>query len=557
VKTLRTIWSRIRWLWQRREVKREIDEELRFHLEQRTAENVAAGMAPEAAASEARKRFGNVQSIREECREKRGVSFGEMTLQDVRFGLRMLRKNPGFAAVAVLTLALGIGGVTAVLSVMNGVFLRLLPYQDPGGMVLFSTSISGKDYVEWKAQSQSFSEMAAYRRHYSHDSANPLADTAQELKDAGGLAVEPSFFRALGIRPLLGRPLSDEEGCFEEKPVIILSHHIWRERFGADPQIVGRNVRLCGQSCRVVGVMPANYRLLPETFDPLREGGTINRRVDYWIPLPLHFRTSGPWDLAYNIVARLKGNVSLAKAQEESDVIVHRQWEQWLAKLNLAANAKYDHVVLQPLPRVLLGPVRTATFWLFGAAAMVLIIACANTVNLLLVRSMNRKGEIAVRSALGGSRLRIIRQMLTENVVLVFLGGALGILLAVWGVDVLVEMAPKKLPGLDQAGVDWRVLAAASGVALFTALIVGLIPAWSASRVNLTQALKDVGTQVTTGLREQRTLGLFVISEIALALMLVMGSGLLLHSYWRVMQVELGFERSHLLALSRNDSVGP
>ena len=467
--------------------------------------------------------------------------------KDLRYSVCVLRRKPGFAAAIVLCLALGIGGVTAVFSVMNGMFVRLMPYERPDRLVSFtvtgifsrpSSSISAQVYLDWRANNKSFAEMAAYQWHKPHVAWKGWADTQENLQSCEGLAVTPTFFNVLGIHPVIGRVLAPEERSFEEHNVIVLSHHVWCDVFGADPSILGRKVRLAGRACTVIGVMGPGYRFL--SFG----GETANRKVDYWVPVSGGFEHEPLSNANYSLIARLKPGVTVEKAQADVDRLT-----QNLIERHGGGRSSPLRILAQPLPAKLLGSTRSATLLILAASGFVLLIACANAVNLFLAHSVGRRTEIAVRSALGSTRFRMVRQLIAENMVPVLLGGVLGILLARCGVDMLIGLAPRSILGLDQTRVDWRVLVATSAVTLLCGLIVGMIPGISVSRVNLVDTLNGSGARVTSGRRERRIIRLLITSEIALAFLLVMGANLLIRSYWSLSQVELGIQPRHILAV--------
>jgi putative ABC transport system permease protein len=420
-----------------------------------------------------------------------------------------------------------------------------MPYEQPDRLVFLVNSgvfgsrtpaASARYYLDWQAQNKSFSDMAAYQSYRSHSLWAGWAQTQQNLMDLQGLIVTPNFFSVLGMRTLLGRALTDSD---KGQDVVVLSHHVWCDKFAEDPHIIGQTVLLGGRVREVVAVAAPGYRFLPA----LNSSG-VNRRVDYWMPVSEGFENEPRSSWNYTALARLKPGVTLARCQADMDRIVHMQREQYAD--GFPENLR---MFVELMPQMLVGSMRSATFLTLAAAAFVLLIACANVINLLLVHSMRRKTEMAVRSALGGSRWRIMRQLICENMVLVLLGGALGILLARGGLDVLLAMAPRELPGVDDICLDGRVLAAAVAVTLMSALVVGAIPGISASRVNLTNVLKEFGTRATSGSGERRTIRLIVVSEIVLSFVLVIGAGLLIRSYWRLMQVELGIQSQRVLTL--------
>jgi len=469
--------------------------------------------------------------------------------QDVRIGGRMLARKPGFAAAVILCLGLGIGGVTAVFSVVNGVTVRFLPYERPERIVFLARAdrafggfggpvpaASARYYLEWKERNESFSDVAVYQRHEPHVGWAGWAQTHEDLMDLQGLTVTPNLFSVLGARTLLGRPLTDSD---KGQAVVVLGHHVWRDRFAGDPQIIGRSLLLGGQAREVVGIAAPNYRSLPMIY-----GAAPNRRVDYWLPVSDQFANEPRANWNYAAVARLKPGVTIAQAQADMDRITQSQHEQYLNDYPQSAR-----MLVQSMPQMLVGPLRSATLLTLVAAIFVLLIACANVINLLLVNSLRRKTEMAVRSALGSSRRRILRQLIGENLVLVLLGGAFGMLLAWWGMGALLSLAPRDLPGIEEICLDGRVLATTLGITLVCGLVVGSIPGLSVSRLNLVDILKDFGTRATSGFGERRTIRLVVMSEVVLSFVLVIGAGLLIQSYWNLMQTELGIQPRHLLTL--------
>jgi putative ABC transport system permease protein len=466
--------------------------------------------------------------------------------RDIRSGCRMLARKPAFAAAVILCLGLGIGGVTAVFSVLNGVTVRFLPYECPDRLAFFIPSgifdghtpaVSARYYLDWKEQNQSFTDMAAYQVHEPHTGWGGWAQTQANLMDLRGLTVTPSFFSVLGMRTWRGRALMEEDAG---QPVIVLSFHVWRDRFAEDPQILGHAVLLGGQTREVVGIAAPNYRFFPAV-----NSAAFNRKVDYWIPVSGGFEKEWRENWNYAALARLKPGITRAQAQADMDRIVQGQREQYPDD----SDFQKLRMIVQPMPQTLVGPIRSATFLTLAAAVLVLLTACASVINLLLVHSLRRKTEMAVRSALGSSRLRILRQLVGENLILVLLGGVLGILLAWWGTSVLLSLAPRNLPGVEEIRLDGRVLAATLGVTLLCGLVVGSIPGLSVSRLNLASTLKDFGTRTTLGFGERQTIRLVVVSEMVLSFVLVMGAGLLIRSYWRLMQVELGIQPRPIVTL--------
>jgi putative ABC transport system permease protein len=463
-------------------------------------------------------------------------------LQDLRFGVRMLLKNPGFTTIAVLTLALGIGANTAIFSVVNAVLLRPLPFKDPAALTtLWSTdvrqsgrqsSISYPDFVDWRAQSQSFERMAVFRtRSFT------LTGDSEPARLIGSV-VSADIFSLLGIAPLAGRGFLAEE----EQPgahVTVLSYDLWRRRYNSDPQIVGRNITLDNLNYSVVGIMPDGFQF------PLEA-----ETVELWTTIADDaVATEGPAMTSQRglrflqAIARLKPEVTLAQAQSEMELIAQRLERQY------PDDNTHQGIGMRPAHEQLVGDVRRPLLLLSGAVGFVLMIACANVANLLLARATARRREIAIRSALGASRRRVIRQLLLESIVLALVSGACGLLLAQWGADMLVALSPENIPRLHNVSLDGYVLGFALLVSLLTGVCFGLAPALHASRTDLTEALKEGGRE---GTRRNRTRSVLVIAEVALALMLMTGAGLLLGSFWRLSQVNLGFDPGHVLTFRVN-----
>lgn len=513
-------------------VHREIDEEVRFHIDMRTEEYVRKGMSPEEARREAERRFGRLTRIKEMGYEVRGGGLVETLWQDLRYGARMLVKAPVFTLIAVITLALGIGANTAIFSVVNAVLLRPFPYENPERLLILQESVSGgpgfpssyPNFADWRAQNKVCSSMAAVRTNESFNFAG-----AGEPERLQGRVVSAGFFSTLGVEPLLGRDFLAEEDRPGVAPAVILSHGFWQRRFGADPGIIGTQLTLNNQSFTVVGVTPAGFQYGAE--------------AEVTVPLGLQaerFRLRGK-DPGVNVVARLKPGVSQQRAETELNLIAARL-EQQYPESNTGRR-----VLLTPLHESFVGDVRQPLLILLGSVGLVLLIACANVANLLLVRASARRREMAVRVALGAGRARVIRQLLTESVLLAAMGAALGILLAFWGTSLIISQVPDGIPRLHEARVDAPVLAFTLAVSLLTGLLFGLAPALQASRPNLTEGLKE-GERGSSG-RRQRLRGVLVVCEVALTLALLAGAGLLIQSFRRVLQVDPGFTAQNLLTM--------
>ncbi|MDB6026279.1 MAG: hypothetical protein JWM68_2502 [Verrucomicrobiales bacterium] len=510
-------------------MKDDIDDELHFHMEMRTAENVASGMSPDQAAREARKRFGNFQSVREECRDTRGASFGETIIQDVRFGARMLRKKPGFTAIAILTLTLGIGANTAIFSFINAILLRSLPYDEPDRIVqiwerdMRGTSIntSPRNFVDFRTEARSFQGLAVYRPVFW------VFPGIQEPERVQGLRASPALFSVLRANPILGRIPTAEEDALDHDTVMVLSHRLWQRHFGGRTNIIGSTLTLEGSTTfTVIGVMPPGFNF-------------PNPQTEFWMPTAFrsrHLKDSARAVRGHEMIGRLATGVPIEQARAEMDSIVQRIVKQF-PNTDQIAGAK-----VIPLHEEITGNFQPTLLILFGAVGLVLLIACANVANLLLVRSVTRQKEMAIRSALGASRIRIIRQLLAESVLLSLAGGIAGVLLAFWLTHLLVTLAPSNVPRLAEIRVDRVALVFTFAVSLLTGIFSGLFPAIHASKVDLLGTLNDGGKGSSGGLRSQRARSILVIAQIAVALVLLVGAGLLVKSLVRLQSVDLGFD---------------
>jgi putative ABC transport system permease protein len=459
-------------------------------------------------------------------------------LQDLRYGARMLMKNPGFTLVAVLTLALGIGANAAIFSVINSVLLRPLPYPQPERLVwIWGTNPSADikqegaslpDFADWKAQGQSFAAMGGFTNF------SPILTEAGEPERLPGALVTDGFFTALGVSPQLGRVFTPDEDRPDNRRVAVLGHGIWQRRFGGDPGIVGRKITLNGAPYLVVGVMPPGFKHpLPGMRAP----------AEVWTPLGIEPATMGRRSDFLGVVARLKPGVAIGQARSEMDALMRRLEGQYPD-----SNRGWG-VILLPLLERFVGELRPTLYLLLAAVGFLLLIACANVANLLLARATARQREVAIRSALGAGRGRIMRQLLTESALLSALGGAVGLLMAKWGMDALINMSPASLPRLGEVAFDWRVLGAAFGIALVTGLLFGLLPALQAAVPLLNEALKEGGRGADAA-RGKRLRSAIVVAEVALALVLSVGAGLMLRSFARLQNVNPGFNPKNVLTAS-------
>jgi putative ABC transport system permease protein len=538
VASIKTLCSRIRGWFTRARVDQDFDQELSSHLEMLTSENVKQGMSPDKAKRAAQMRLGGVTQLKETNRELRGLPMLETFLQDVRYALRMLRKNPGFTSIVILTLALGIGANTAIFSVVYAVLLKPLPYANAGQLVnVFETRLqdgiqksgwSYESFKELREQNTVFSEVAGFAQHQLTltGSGEPSVVTTS--------VVTPEFFTVFGAKPLAGRTFSPEDGNRGAAPVVILNENLWRDVFGADPKILGSSIQLDKKSFTVIGIMPAAFRFprltvseqlwIPLAQDPLF-GSWMDQRDRHWLP----------------VTGRLKPDVSPARAQAELEAITAR-----LAKEFPAQNGGWS-ATMTPLQEDITGNVRPALLVLLGAAGLVLLIACANIANLLLTRATSRAREIAIRSALGAGRMRIIRQLLSETVVLGLLGGLLGILLAYWGVRGLSSLLPTNMPRANEIHVDAFVLIFALLLSIVASVVFGLAPALFAANTNLQTTLREGSGRSGESATRRRARSLLATAEIAIAMVLLVAAGLVLRSFSKLISVNPGFEVKHMV----------
>ena len=458
----------------------------------------------------------------------------ETLLKDVRYGVRMLVKNPGFTLVSVFALALGIGANAAIFSVVNGVLLRPLPYKEPDRLMMIREtklptfpefSVAPGNFLEWKKQNTVFERLVAFR-----GSSLILVGTGDPER-LRGLNVSEGFFAMLGAQPQLGRDFLLEEDQPGHNQVVILSHGLWQRRFGGEAGILNQSIMLNGQSYTVIGVMPASFRF----------GGRDN---EFFMPMAFteqQAQNYGGHSLA--AIGQLKPGVKVEQARAEMSAIAARLAAQYPVDLGWS-------VKLMPLLEYSVRSIKPALIVLLVAVGFVLLIACANVANLLLARAAGRQKEIATRTALGASRWRIIRQLLTESVLLSLLGGVVGLLLAKWGMDLLLTLAPQGLPRLDNVSLDGRVIVFTAAVTLLTGVIFGLVPAWQSSKPNLNETMKDAGRGSSEGGRRQLMRSTLVVLEVASALVLLVGAGLMIKSFWRLQQVDPGFNPDKALTVS-------
>ncbi|MGH9728895.1 MAG: ADOP family duplicated permease, partial [Candidatus Acidiferrales bacterium] len=515
--------------------------ELEAYLQAETEENLARGIPAAEARRAAHVKLGNARRIREEIYEMNSIGWLETLWQDVHYGLRMLRKSPGFTVVAVLTLALGIGANTAIFSVVDALLLKPLPYRDANRLVMVweedvalgegHNVVSPPDFLDWQTQNNAFGSMA----YFGDGHANLTGSSGPEVVTVQYISA--NFFDVLGVKPMLGQGFTPANGQSGKDHVAVLSYGLWKERYAANPTVVGCSIELDGAAYTVLGVAPP-------AFDPfIAEGSLTGGHAQLWVPFVIlpKYRDRTKVGRFLSVVARLKPNVSVAQAQMQMNVIAARI----AAKYPLENGGWGVAVIL--LRKEISGALRPTLLILLGAVGFVLLIACANVANLFLSRAADRKREMAVRAALGATRWRIVRQLLVESVLLALLGGALGVFVAIWATDALLHSIPEKLLDVSAAPIDFRVLAFAAGATVLSGILFGLLPSYAAAHSELGPSLQEGGRGSSLNRGNRVIRSALVVTEIALALVLLAGAGLLIQSFSRLTHVNPGFDASQLL----------
>ena len=528
---LSDLWIRLRALFRRSAVETELDDELRFHFDQQVEKFVQSGLPLAEARRRARLTIGGSDQIKEECREARGVHFLETLAQDVRYGLRMLRKSPGFTAVAILTLALGIGANTAIFSVVNGILLEPLVYADSSRLVE-TNLVSFPEIREIQEQCTAFERTAEFQGF----GGLVLGGTVPARRE--NTRVSADFFTMLGIEPLLGRTIRPEDTQPGRDRVAVLSYKLWMDSFGGDLGITGRSILMDGKPYTVIGVMPRDFELGVNWMGADSEGA--------WTPLLPPSKSDAESPRRWNqIVARLKNGVTLPEANAQLKALSARlaaEYPKSRRDDELAASGVKDRVVLR---------VRTGLLILLGSVGLVLLLACLNLSALLVARAWTRQKEVAIRRALGATRPRIVRQLLVESALLAIPGGALGLFFSVWGTRVLRALAPPYTPRIDHIRIDGNVLWFTLGISFLAAHLFGLVPALQATSRRMGSALKGGLEGHFPGVvtHPHRLRSSLVVGEVALAVILVVGGALMARSFGKLMHLDTGVRTDHVLTL--------
>jgi predicted permease len=537
---------RLRALFHRKTVDAELDEELSYHLARETEKYREQGASAQEATRQARMALSGPEQVRQQCREARGTKFLEDLVQDLRYGMRTLKKNPRLTSMIVLSLALGIGANTAIFSVTNTLLLKPLPYPHADRLAILWLRSPGigipqdwpspGQYHDIQTQNHVFDATAI-----ASGGGYILTGVSRAIK-LEGISASSSLLTMLGAKPMLGRIFLPEEDKPGKAQTVVLTYALWQKVFGGDPKILGRSITIDGKASTVVGVLPRKFKLNHEVLPTI--GGVD--KPDVFLPLPMNAKDEQDYDPeVYNILARLKPGVTMQQAQADIDVIA--------ARLRREKHRDPSFTIsVVPLIEQVVGNVRSAVLILFGAVALVLLIACTNVANLLLSRATVREKEIAMRAALGAGRSRVVLQLLTESVLLSLLGGAAGLVIAAACLFAVRQMHPGNIPRLDELGMDFGVLAFTLGTSILTGIVFGLAPAFRASRIDLNATLKAGGRSSRSGglnVRRDKLRGALAIAELAISLTLLTGAGLLVRSFIHLLQVPPGFNPQHVISM--------
>jgi putative ABC transport system permease protein len=531
MRPLRAWLVRILGLFGQNRRDREFAEELESHLQLHVEDGIRSGLTPAEARRAAIIRLGGIEPIKESHRDRRGIPFLETPARDLAYAARMLRRNPGFTATVVLTLGLGIGATTAIFTVVNAVLLRPLPYPEPDRLVYIAMSFGEPgdhafsftpDYTAWQNHNRTLSQIAGYRMFQANFTGGGEAE-----RITGAYATR-SLFPLLGVQPVMGRTFLPEEDRPGGPAVAILSHAFWKRRFGGDPSVIGKALTLDADTYTVVGVLPATF-LIP---------GREESNYDLWVPFAISDSGKAK-QILLQVVGRLKPGVGIGAVRSDLEPLM----QQFRRKRSVVVSEWHERVA---------GGARRSLLIFLCTVSFVLLIACVNVANLLLSRAAAREKEMAVRRALGAGRGRVLRQLLTESTLLGLLAGAVGLALAYWGKNLLIALIARNLPALEPIRLDYRVLAFNLGLGLLTGVAFGLAPALQASKVQLNESLKEAGRGAADGHSGNRLRNLLVVFEVALAMVLLCGAGLLFKSFLRLRGIDPGFRSDRILTLNVN-----
>jgi predicted permease len=524
--------ARLRGLFEHKRLERELDEEARFHLEMQIEDNLKAGMNPAEARYAALRSFGGLERMKEAYRERRTFALVETTAQDVRYAARTLRKSPGFTMTAVAVLALAIGANTAMFSVLNAVLLRPLPYRSPEQLAMLWTEDPTQnlregrsalwDVEQWRTPNQSFADMATF------DTVLTILAGSDGVEQIVGASISPNLLPLLGVRPVLGRSFSAEE-AEQGQRLVLISHRFWQARFGGSPEALGATLGLNGFPCQIIGILPADFQI-------------ARVDADVWEPHTSRRSVRGPE--TWFVVGRLRPAVTIDQAQAEMSAVARRLNDQ------LPATERNRGISVVPLSLSMVGPQSRLALWMLGGTVFcVFLIAAANVTSLSLARGAARTREMAVRAALGASAGRIVRQLLTEGILLAAVSGLIGTLLALAGVRLIRACGPGNLPRLNEISLDLRVLGWALAISVIAGILVGLSPAIATLRRDLRPSGEEGGRNVSGGTAIRRIRRALVVADFALAIVLLAAAGLLVRSWWNVTNMDPGFRPERVLMM--------
>jgi len=558
--------SKLRSLWfgvfRRPQVEHSMTDEVSFHIDARAADLIRTGVSREEAMRQARLEFGSLEKYKEEIRGARGLRLVDELRGDLRYGLRSLRRSPAFTMAAVISLAFGIGGNTLIFTLIDSTFLQPLSYRDPGQLaVIWSAPVKNLEqigtssvstYFGLRNQNRSFESLGAFNGGGCGVKSFGMENDAAPAERVFGQCFSPSMFDVLGVKPQIGRVFTEaEDQVGNVAAVVLISDGLWKRRFGRDPGMLGKTITLNRTPTTVIGVLPSDFELFK---DP-NSTATRGSELDFVIPLELTPTQVQSKVGGLTIVGRLKGDISLQQGRAEIETIA--------AQLAISDPERHQDLSarIEPFRRAAYRDYRSPLLILEGSVAFVLLIGCANVAGLLLARAATRRNEVALRMALGGSRWRIVRQLITENIPVALLGGAVGLLFAGAGLNVFIAIAPHDFPRLDKVSLDFRVLGFTALIVLLTAILSSMVPALQIAKVSLVESLNDSSRSATSGISRFRLRSALVIGQIGLAMILLIGAGLMIHSFYRIVEKDLGADPRNLLTfefrLTQNETIKP